>query len=80
MHCFSSKSFVLECCDRLFYIYLIEKTFSGNVKTIDTMGFWEDDIGNLETRFGLLIFSVVSFRRTFQSIASHLVLSRVIKT
>ena len=46
-----------------------------NYKRCDTMGFWEDDTGNLETRFRLLIFNIFSFRRTFKSIASHLVLT-----
>ena len=42
------------------------------------MGFLEDGTGKFETRFRLLIFNIFSLRRTFRSIASHLVLSCVI--
>ena len=45
-----------------------------NHRRCDTMGFWEDGTGKLETRFRLLFFNTFSLRITFQSIASHLVL------
>ena len=48
-------------------------------KLYDTMGFWEDGTGKLETRFRLLIFNIFSLRRTFQSIGLHLALSCELK-
>ena len=51
-----------------------------NHKRCDTVGFWEGDIDELETRFLLLIFNIFSLSRTFQNIVSHFMLSCVVKT
>ena len=70
----------LSLVQLVFYDWFLSGETTVNHKRCNTTGFREDGTSKLETRFRLSIFNIISLRRTFQSIVSHLVLSCVIKT